>query len=65
MLTYSRLLDLIEEMTEEQQKMEVCVLVNDDYHFMTALLSMGEDFRDITEEFPDFEPLPKDQPILT
>lgn len=63
-MNFKQLYEYIKTLSASQLEMDVVVVVNDNYHHLTAALHIDKDFRlaDVTE---DFIPYSEDQPILT
>lgn len=62
-MTYLQLLKLIENMTEDQKKMQVITLIDNDYNVLNQMLHVDKDFREENED--DLPVFAEDQPILT
>ena len=63
-MNFSQLYKYIETLSASQLEMPVVVLINDNYHELSAALHVDKDFRSEEEEL-DFTSYPEDQPILT
>lgn len=65
-MNFSQLYKYIETLSAAQLEMPVVVLVNDNYHELSAALHVDKDFRDVDPEVDEtFSPYSEDQPILT
>jgi len=64
-MNWKQLHQYIVSLSTSQLEMDVIVLIDNNYHHLTAALHIDKDWREANPVDDDFVPYAEDQPILT